>query len=334
MAQISPKRIAQKLSVIEGLVNDQAAWTPTANYGEQACRLIRALKELEAMQETFRVVDADQPFSVRAERLQKWLQTHPQYKNDGVTLVDDLPEAKGRRGLRASAALSAEDVAVTVPTDCFISTETATCSVELGPLTDEPRLKLTEMPHALLALHIACEHAKALATPPPAADAPIPPVVTRSQSAANRAAWETKAYGAPIPEPHNEEDCDDEGHGHSHSGGGNHGHSHGGGSHGHSHGGKPCTGHGDEDDAASRKPMHRTELQTGAHPWGSQWRAYLSVLPSPQDMRTCLYWGEAEMGALAGTYAQATCASFLRDVTKVRKGEARERGKGGGGWLA
>lgn len=318
---VSPKRLMAKLGVIEGLVNDHAGWSPSGNYGEQASRLLRALAELEAMQEPFRVVDADLPFAVRAARLQGWLQTHPDYQNAGLTLVDDLPAAKGGRGLRATAPLTTEQEALMVPVDCHLSTETASCSVELGPLTDEPRLQLAAMPHLLLALHLMCENAKALAAPPVDPTAPVPPVVSRAQQAAARAAWETATYGAPLPAPHDEDACDDDGHGHSHAGGGGHGHSHGGGgggSHGHSHGpGGNCTGHhGAAEDEEDVKPLRRTELHAGGHPWGSQWRAYISLLPSPGDMRTCLYWGDAEMAALQGTYAHYTCASFLRDIAK------------------
>ena len=358
------KKVAQKLEHIRALVEEPNAWLPTGDgYMDQLERLMRALRELEALQPSFSVVDSDEPFAARAQRLLAWLSTHPQYKNQGLMPVDDLPAERGKRGLRATKAISKGDTALSVPLDCCISTESADTSIEMGPLTDDARLPFNAGSGGTviftLIFHLLIEHSKCLeagkAVP---VDGPIPlPVQTRAQMAAARAAWETAHYGAPLPAPHDEDNCDDEGHGHSHSGGGagggGHGHSHGGqpchghgnggsesnsknsdsssknkkkkgsgGGHGHSHGGQPCHGHGshadeeEEEDEEDAKPIHRTMLTSSLHPWGSQQRAYLSMLPCPADMKTCLYFSPEEIAALGGTHAQYTVAAFIRDAAR------------------
>jgi hypothetical protein len=329
---VNRKKVAQKLHTIDALLDDHVAWAPTGKYVEQAARLLRALRELEALQEPFAQVDADAPFAARRQRLLDWLATHPEYKNAGVEPVDDLPEERGRRGLRATAPLPAGAEALSVPSDASLSTETAACSIELGPLSDDDRLQLGQRPVFLLVFHLMVEHAKALNAAGAAAAAsggPVPPVVSRAQAAAARSAWEVEHLGAPLPEPHDEESCEDDGkHGHSHGrgggGGGGHGHSHGGGGggggHGHSHGpGGNCSGHGGDEGGGSGeppKPYTRTALSHGGHPWGSQFRAYIALLPPPGQIRTSLYFSPAEYAALGGTHASHSVATFLRDAVK------------------
>lgn len=323
------KKVAQKLHTIDALLDDHVAWAPTGKYVEQAARLLRALRELEALQEPFAQVDADVPFAVRRQRLLAWLATHPEYKNAGVEPVDDLPEERGRRGLRATAALAAGAEALSVPSDASLSTETAACSIELGPLSDDERLQLGQRPVFLLVFHLMVEHAKALKAGggDEAGSGPVPPVVSRGQAAAARTAWEVEHLGAALPEPHDEEACEDDGkHGHSHGkggGGGGHGHSHGkggaaaGGGHGHSHGpGGNCSGHGGDEGGEPPKPYTHTRLTPGGHPWGSQFRAYISLLPPPGQIRTSLYFTPAEYAALGGTHASHSVATFLRDAVK------------------
>jgi hypothetical protein len=54
-----------------------------------------------------------------------------------------------------------------------------------------------------------------------------------------------------------------------------------------------------------------------AHPWGSRWRAFLSLLPrSTDEIGNCMAWKAADFKALAGTRAGHVGARLLRDVAK------------------
>jgi hypothetical protein len=94
-----------------------------------------------------------------------WCGSHPGFSSAPVEIVEGglqgLPA--DARGMRASAPIKAGSLAVSVPIDLAISTDSAYVSSELGPLLDSNGIEmLAGMPPIILALHVLLEHSKAL----------------------------------------------------------------------------------------------------------------------------------------------------------------------------
>ena len=329
---------------------------PSVDYTAQAVRLRHALVELATAQDAtpFHLIDDTVPWSVRATRLLAWLQSHPDFECPvPIELRDDLPVEEGGRGVVARGVASAGDVIFRLPRDCAISTETAAIGVELGPLMHDPRLQLRDIPTVTLALHLMIEHAKAWAVPTDATDAagalPVHPMLRRGALASARAEWERQMYGALTGGDEGDDsvavDALSNGsqHGHSHGGVecGGHGHGHADDSaalgaasvtaaassvasrrqpqqqHGHSHGGVECGGHGHGHADSPAAPILRTQLTPALHPWGTPWRPYISMLPAPDAMHSCLYFTDDELHALRGTPAGLSSTDFMRNAAKT-----------------
>lgn len=154
---------SERLAAVAAIVNDHASWASRSSSSITA--LLSALASLEACEPPFALVDGDVPFSTRASRLLAWCGSHPGYSSSPVEIVEGglqgLPA--DARGMRASAPIKAGALAVSVPIDLAISTDSAYVSSELGPLLDSNGIEiLAGMPPIILALHVLVEHSKAL----------------------------------------------------------------------------------------------------------------------------------------------------------------------------
>lgn len=179
------------------------------------------------------------------------MRSHPKFAMKALDLVEDLPAARGRRGVVAREAIKKGETLMNIPQACMLSTATAARTADLGSILADPRNEFSDMPTVVLTLHLMMENARCLEAPPvaPTADVPVPVaelVPLRSSAAGSH----------DHDHDHDADACTDDSHGHSHAhahshgGGGDdggHGHSHGGasgGGHGHSHGGASGGGHG------------------------------------------------------------------------------------------
>ncbi len=130
----------------------------------------------------------------------EWLRSHPGFTSADISLVDDLPAERGRRGVRVNKPLKNGQQAFLVPLDAAISIETALESHEVGALIEGGTMRdLGKMPTIMLGVHMLVEHAKCLdATPDEASlkGVPVPCTVlggrtAEEQMAARKAFLET-----------------------------------------------------------------------------------------------------------------------------------------------
>jgi hypothetical protein len=208
-----------------------------------------------------------------------------------VQVVDDLPAARGVRGVRASAAIPKGSTVMKVPVSAMVTTESGIYSKDLGPLLDDPRTQLADLPTLVLTLHLMVEHAKALMTPldPAAAPTAVPVRLdapagrTHAERVRDADARRRGAAGSMCTHDH--------------------GHGHGSGAHGHSHGG------------GGGGALQGTALELPGHPWGSRFRPYLSLLPA--TMHNGLFFTAEDFKRLEGTRVHWIAAKFLRDAAKA-----------------
>lgn len=230
------------------------------------------------------------PFETRVARLNAWLASHPKFVAGPIKVVDDLPAERGVRGMRATGAIPKGAPVLKVPTETMLTTESGMYSKDLGPLLDDPRTQLADLPTVVLTLHLMTEHAKALMTPLDAATS-----LTTIPVPANAPAGRTHAERIKDAEARRRSSGSDRLCTH------DHGHGHGSGAHGHSHG--------------ASGPLQGTALELPGHPWGSRFRPYLSLLP--EQLHNALYFTVEDFKKLEGTHIHWQAAKFLRDAAKA-----------------
>jgi hypothetical protein len=333
------KALEAAFGKIKTLLTEDEKWGPAGDYAGQTVKMVLALQELEALQKPFVGVDRDLTFAQKSERLLKWLSTHADFKCAKIHLADDLPSEGGGRGVVTDEPIAKGQQVFQVPMSTMLSVSSAVRTTDLG-LAIMQAQHLKELPTVILTMHLLCEHAKCLVK-----DAKTGGKAAALDTIVAAPNWVptevdpafieyAKAKGVDVSEllEHDEENCKDDSHGHSHSHshGGSHGHSHGGKPctghghgapapkpqhHGHSHGGKPCTGHGHggghdgSGHAADAKKIVPLELDVDSHPWGSHFRAYLSVLPD--DPGSCLNFGVKEHRLLKGLAVSYEICKFI-----------------------
>jgi hypothetical protein len=157
------------IAAVEALVNEHTLWSASGPHVDAAISLLSKLRELEAVQPPFSVVDSRVPFPLRARRLLAWCASHPDFASVPLELADDVPGLPaGARGVRARAAVPAGTTVLSVPLALGISTDSAYASHEIGPLLESALCVIAEMPTVVLSLHVLVEHAKAVSVLLPA----------------------------------------------------------------------------------------------------------------------------------------------------------------------
>lgn len=131
--------VKKQLDKIKSLLDDKKGWnSPAEPFTERVKQILEELEVLKKLQEgAFRVVDHDLDFTIKAQRLVNWLRTHPSFSAvEGLELVDNLGVGNGSRGVRTTKFIETSEEVIRVPVDCCLSIDTAYASRDFGAYLD------------------------------------------------------------------------------------------------------------------------------------------------------------------------------------------------------